>query len=344
MGNQCKGVGEERTVKSNNGLAQNIPSKKPRLQDFKKLKKLGQGAYGSVFLVEHKNEFYAMKEIAKSRIQKKSTKQHIDSERQILQCTKSKYLVELKYAFQDDRNLYMVVNYVKGGELFFHIREAGSFTLEICKFYSAQILMALLELHNQNIIYRDLKPENILLDEQGHVVLTDFGLSKHLCDDELTKSMCGTPEYLAPEIITSNNGYSFEVDYYSLGCIIYEMLNGKTPFYSTNKRQMFQDRLTRKVTWPDSIDETAISLVNGLLEIDPLKRLQGDEIKKHKFFEDINFDELRNVKPPYNFNQSSASKFFEQFNSTNKTTCYTTVQPMIQEQQFQFQEFSFPQE
>ncbi|CAD8179866.1 unnamed protein product [Paramecium octaurelia] len=338
MGNQCKGVGEERTEKSNKALVQTIPSKKPRLQDFKKLKKLGQGAYGSVFLVEHQNELYAMKEISKSRIQKKSTKQHIDSERQILQCTKSKYLVELKFAFQDDKNLYMVVNYVKGGELFFHIREAGSFTLEICKFYSAQILMALLELHNQNIIYRDLKPENILLDDQGHVVLTDFGLSKHLCNDEFTKSMCGTPEYLAPEIITSNNGYSFEVDYYSLGCIIYEMLTGKTPFFSTNKRQMFQDRLTKKVTWPDSIDESAISLVNRLLEVDPLNRLQGNEIKAHRFFENINFDELRNVKPPYNFNQSSASKFFEQFTSK------TTISPMIQDQPFQFQEFTYPQE
>ncbi|CAD8175243.1 unnamed protein product [Paramecium pentaurelia] len=341
MGNQCKGRDEHRTEKSNNSLSQSIPSKKPRLQDFKKIKKLGQGAYGSVFLVEHRNEYYAMKEIAKSRIQKQSTKQHIESERQILQSTKSKYLVELKFAFQDEKNLYMVVNYVKGGELFFHIREAGSFSLEVCKFYSAQILMAILDLHNQNIIYRDLKPENILLDEQGHVVLTDFGLSKHLLQDENTKSMCGTPEYLAPEIILSNNGYSFEVDYYSLGCIIYEMLTGKPPFYSTNKRQMFQDRLNKQIIWPDSFDEKARSLVNGLLEIDPLKRLQGNQIKQHQFFEDICFDELRNVKPPYNYNQSSSSKYFEQF--TNKSVFLLTSSTKAQDCAYQFQDFTYQQ-
>ncbi|CAD8084997.1 unnamed protein product [Paramecium sonneborni] len=323
MGNQCQGRDEEKTQKSNKALTQTMQTKKPKIsiQDFKKIKKLGQGAYGSVFLVDYKSQQYAMKEIAKSRIQRESTKNHIESERQILSQTKSQYLVELKYAFQDDKNLYLIVNYVKGGELFYHIREAGYFNLEVCKFYSAQIFMALQDLHNQNIIYRDLKPENILLDEKGHVVLTDFGLCKQLLNDELTKSMCGTPEYLAPEVITSSNGYSFEVDYYSLGCIIYEMLTGKPPFYSTNKRQMFQDRLNKQVQLPDTFDETVRSLIKGLLEIDPQQRLQGNQLKEHTFFEDINFDELRSVKPPYNFD-SQTSRYFEQF--TNKTAFIIT--------------------
>lgn len=189
------------------------------LDDFKIEKVLGKGTFGKVFLVAKKDtgQHYAMKSLRKELIERRNQRIHTTTERAILEEAQNPFIVQLRYAFQTPDKLYMVMDFMPGGELFFHLRRSGRFTEDRARFYAAEILLGLEYLHSIAVIYRDLKPENVLLDEEGHLKISDFGLSKSGVTDDSEKAFtfCGTPEYLAPEII-KGIGHNKAVDFWSL--------------------------------------------------------------------------------------------------------------------------------
>lgn len=178
--------------------------------------------------------------------------------------------MKLHYAFQTPDKLYFIVDFLNGGELFTHLKKSKKFTEERTKFYAAQIVLALECLHNNNIIYRDLKPENILLDDMGYLKITDFGLSKK--GSKQTYTFCGTPEYLAPEII-NGTGHDKPVDWWSLGGLLYEMLAGRPPFYSKNRREMFAMITDKPLVMRKEFSPEAKDLIEKLLERNIKRRL-----------------------------------------------------------------------
>jgi len=200
----------------------------------------------------------------------------------------------------------MVLDYFTGGELFHHLKNTGRFSEERARFYAAEIISALEELHKHTIVYRDLKPENVLLDEDGNIRLTDFGLSKEsVSSNVLTHTFCGTPEYLAPEVI-HGTGYNQAVDWWSLGTLLYEMLTGLPPFYNENLHVMYEKIIRAKLTFPGYLSENAKSFLSRLLERNPKERLGGgdtdaEEVKKHPFFDGIDWVKLRKkeLTPPF---------------------------------------------
>jgi len=190
----------------------------------------------------------------------------------------------------------MILDFVNGGELFFHLKREGRFPENRVKFYAAQITSALAHLHSLNIVYRDLKPENILLDFEGNVRITDFGLSKEIKRDESTNTFCGTPEYISPELL-KGLGHNYAVDWWSLGTLMYEMLVGLPPFYSENTNIMYQKILTSELQFPSFVSKEAQSMLTGLLTRDPQKRLGSGEngsdlVRKQSFFSGIDWSKL----------------------------------------------------
>jgi protein-serine/threonine kinase len=282
----------------------------PRLEDFEMLKVLGKGSYGKVVLVKRKDmaekTVYAMKMLRKEHIVKRNQVEHTQAERNVLQMVKHPFIVELMAAFQTPKKLHFVLEFCSGGELFFHLSRAGRFSEGRTKFYASEILMALQYLHTMNIIYRDLKPENLLLDCLGHAKITDFGLSKEgIMDNVSAKTLCGTPEYLAPEILRKE-GHGKAVDWYSFGALIYEMLTGLPPFYTKDREKLF-DRIKRAdITFPSYVTSNSQKLLVGLLNKTPAKRLGsgeqgGEEIKVQPFFAGVDWDDLYNLRvtPPF---------------------------------------------
>ena len=178
--------------------------------------------------------------------------------------------MKLQFAFQDQLHLYLIMEFINGGELFYHLQQAGRFSEERAKFYTAEIILALEYLHNAGIVYRDVKPENILIDSEGHVRLTDFGLSKGGLEDSngMTESFCGTTEYLAPEIIKDKQ-YGVSVDWYSLGLVLFEMVSGMNPF-KTGRETTFVDQmnmiLTADIKMPAHFSKNLSDFINQLLE------------------------------------------------------------------------------
>ncbi|GIY32966.1 hypothetical protein CDAR_435461 [Caerostris darwini] len=279
--------------------------------DFEFLKVIGKGSFGRVLLAKHKMEgnVYAVKVLQKKMILKRNEKNHVMSERNVLlKNLHHPFLVGLHYAFQTPDKLYFVLDYVNGGELFFHLQRERYFPEPRARFYAAEITSALGYLHSEGIIYRDLKPENILLDFQGHVVLTDFGLSKEgLTEKDTTTTFCGTPEYLAPEVLRKQ-AYDKSVDWWCLGAVLYEMLYGLPPFYSKDTLEMYQNILNKPLRLRTNISIPARNLLDGLLQKDKNKRLGAvhdvEDIKKHDFFKVINWIDLeaKAILPPYNPN------------------------------------------
>jgi len=205
--------------------------------------------------------------------------------------------VSLAYAYETKENLCMVLTLMNGGDLKFHIHSMGAFTEERARFYAAEILVGIQHLHMVNIVYRDLKPENILLDDAGHVRISDLGLAIHVPDRQVVKGRVGTVGYMAPEVI-KNERYSYSVDWWGLGCIIFEMIEGQAPFRSRKervKRDEVEKRiLDGKYTFSDKFSEDAKDIVNQFLELLPGNRLgvKGDKwttAKQHKFFEKIDW-------------------------------------------------------
>uniref|UniRef100_A0A8C9FJG6 SGK1 kinase n=1 Tax=Pavo cristatus TaxID=9049 RepID=A0A8C9FJG6_PAVCR len=275
-----------------------------------------ESVFFQVLLARHKAEeqFYAVKVLQKKAILKKKEEKHIMSERNVLlKNVKHPFLVGLHFSFQTADKLYFVLDYINGGELFYHLQRERCFLEPRARFYAAEIASALGYLHSLNIVYRDLKPENILLDSQGHIVLTDFGLCKENIEHNgTTSTFCGTPEYLAPEVL-HKQPYDRTVDWWCLGAVLYEMLYGLPPFYSRNTAEMYDNILNKPLQLKPNITNSARHLLEGLLQKDRTKRLGAKEdfmeIKNHIFFSPINWDDLINKKitPPFNPNVSGPS-------------------------------------
>ncbi|GAA56888.1 serum/glucocorticoid-regulated kinase 1, partial [Clonorchis sinensis] len=234
-------------------------------EDFVLVKKIGMGAFGQVYLANSRttNGVFAIKVLKKKQqIERPSGVQQVMSERNVLiKSLQHPFLCKLRYTFQSASMLFFVMDYVNGGELYSYIQRER-FTEERAKFYVAEIACALGYLHSEKIIYRDLKPENILLDGQGHIVLTDFGLCTNADGVQETGTVCGTPEYLAPESIRAGE-YSYAVDWWGLGTVFYEMLYGLPPFFDTNRRKMHEAVLMKPVKLGDNISEEAKQLLLG---------------------------------------------------------------------------------
>ncbi|XP_030606075.1 serine/threonine-protein kinase Sgk2b [Archocentrus centrarchus] len=286
----------------------NTDASQTRPSDFDYLKVIGKGSFGKVLLARHRKQgrYYAVKVLQKQMIVKRKEQRHVMIERSVLlKGLQHPFLVGLHFSFQTSNTLYFVLDYVNGGELFYHLQREGSFPEPRAAFYAAEMAAALGYLHSLNIVYRDVKPENILLDSDGHVVLTDFGLCKEgVAKGGIMHTFCGTPEYLAPEVL-QGHPYSPAVDWWGLGTVLFEMICGLPPFHSHSKLEMFQNILHAPLQLPSSVSEAAHSLLEGLLEKDVSKRLGESqdivELQEHPFFAFINWDDLlaRKIRPPF---------------------------------------------
>ena len=227
-------------------------------------------------------------------------------------------------AFQSKDKLYFVLDYCAGGELFFHLGKLGKFPEHRARFYAAEIILAISYVHSLEIVYRDLKPENVLLDAQGHIRLTDFGLSKEGISNSSSgaKSFCGTPEYIAPEIL-NRQGHGRAVDWWSLGALLYEMITGLPPFYCQDRERLFEKIRKSELHYPPSVLMPAKEVLIGLLTKDPVRRLgsgptDAEEIKAKAFFAELDFDKLTRgeIPPPWKPNISGSldtSQFDKEF-------------------------------
>mmetsp|Transcript_15218 Transcript_15218/g.49953 ORF Transcript_15218/g.49953 Transcript_15218/m.49953 type:complete len:373 (+) Transcript_15218:124-1242(+) len=256
--------------------------------DFEPGPILGTGSFGRVVLAKHrgKGTVVAIKILSKAQIIRTKQVTHIQAEKDILTMVNFPFIVNLVASMQDPEALYFVLEYVVGGEFFTHLRSAGRFSEDTTRFYAAEIMLTFEYLHNMDIIYRDLKPENLLLDKQGHLKITDFGFAKQI--EHRTYTLCGTPDYLAPEIIL-NKGHGKPVDWWALGVLIYEMLAGYPPFYDDEPWGTYQKILDGKLDFPSHFSRSSRDLVKKLLQADLTKRygnLKGGarDIKVHPYF------------------------------------------------------------
>ena len=292
--------------------------------DFELLKLLGRGSFGEVLLVRLKanKKLYAMKVLDKKMLKQRKQQIHTKTERDLMVKINCPFIVNIKSAFQDETKLYIVSEFLQGGDLFFHLHEKRYTVFPEIKarFYIMELVIALDFLHQNNMIYRDLKPENILLDSQGHVKLTDFGLSKIFeNEDDKAYTVCGTPQYLAPEILL-RKGYDKAVDWWSLGCVLYEMLYGRLPFKLKKGQKISLNIYKEEIAFDKKISEEAKDLIVNLLIFDPKSRLGsgvdgGEKIKNHNFFKGVNWKDVwdRKLEPPFvpNLKSDQDLKYFD---------------------------------
>jgi serine/threonine protein kinase len=275
------------------------------LKDLDLSTTVGTGTFGRVRLVKHRatGKFYALKILKKSEIIRLKQVDHIKSEVRILSKIFHPFVVNLLGHTQDEKRLYMLMEYVPGGEVFTHLRSQGRFSNDASKFYTAQIALAFAHCHENQVAYRDLKPENLLLSKTGNIKITDFGFAKVV--EDRTWTLCGTPEYLAPEIIQSK-GHNTSVDWWALGILIYEMLAGYPPFYDENPFGIYQKILAGRVDYPKYFDVKAKDLIRRLLTADRTKRLGclrngAEDVKAHKWFARVDWDAVYgcSIRPPF---------------------------------------------
>uniref|UniRef100_A0A8B9RCN5 non-specific serine/threonine protein kinase n=1 Tax=Astyanax mexicanus TaxID=7994 RepID=A0A8B9RCN5_ASTMX len=277
---------------------------------FELLKVLGQGSYGKVFLVRKikgsdTGQLYAMKVLKKATL-KVRDRVRSKMERDILAEVNHPFIVKLHYAFQTEGKLYLILDFLRGGDLFTRLSKEVMFTEEDVKFYLAELALALDHLHSLGIIYRDLKPENILLDEDGHIKITDFGLSKEAIDhDKRAYSFCGTIEYMAPEVV-NRRGHTQSADWWSFGVLMFEMLTGSLPFQGKDRKETMALILKAKLGMPQFLSSEVQSLLRALFKRNPSNRLGAgpdgvEEIKRHHFFATIDWNKLyrKEIKPPF---------------------------------------------
>ena len=341
-------------------------------EDFQILRLIGKGTFGQVYQVRKKDtkRIYAMKVLSKKVIVQKKEVAHTVGERNILVRTAmadSPFIVGLKFSFQTPSDLYLVTDYMSGGELFWHLQKDGKFEEKRAKFYIAELILAIQHLHENDIVYRDLKPENILLDANGHIALCDFGLSKaNLTKNDTTNTFCGTTEYLAPEVLLDETGYTKMVDFWSLGVLVFEMCCGWSPFYAEDTQQMYKNIAFGKVRFPrDILSLEGRNFVKGLLNRNPKHRLgatdDAEELKRHAFFADIDWVALSKklITPPFKpqlKSDTDVSYFDPEFTNALNTNGslneraaalakgYATSTPLSPSVQANFQGFTFVDE
>lgn len=264
--------------------------------DFEKLRVIGRGTFGKVFQVRKKDtgRIYAMKVLKKDHVVKNNAVKHTMSENHVLKNINHPFIVNLKYAFQTTSHLYMVIDYLNGGELFYHLTHDDYFPEPRAKLYAAEVVSALGYLHEHHILYRDLKPENLILDMHGHVCLVDFGLCKvGWQPNTQTHTFCGSAEYLSPELLRGK-GYGKEVDWWALGVLIYEMLSGLPPFWDEDEEYMQKKIISAPLKLHKYFSAEAKDFIRQLLNRDPEQRLGSgnngtERIKAHPWFSDIDW-------------------------------------------------------
>ncbi|KAF8191371.1 kinase-like domain-containing protein [Pholiota molesta] len=323
------------------------------IEAFDLLKVIGKGSFGKVMQVRKKDtqRIYALKTIRKAHIaQRPGEITHILAERTVLALVNNPFIVPLKFSFQTPDKLYLGMSFVNGGELFYHLQREGKFDQDRSRFYAAELLCALEHLHGFNVVYRDLKPENILLDYTGHIALCDFGLCKlNMSETEKTNTFCGTPEYIAPELLESQ-GYTKTVDWWTLGVLLYEMMTGLPPFYDENVNTMYQRILSDPLNFPPDMPSEARSVMTGLLQRDPSRRLGangGEEIKRHPFFAKyIDWNRLlaKKIQPPFKPSVESVldvANFDPDFTNEEAQDSVVTDSALSETVQDQFRGFTY---
>ncbi|ULT89707.1 hypothetical protein L5515_008097 [Caenorhabditis briggsae] len=329
------------------------------MEDFDFLKVLGKGTFGKVILCKEKREqkLYAIKILKKEVIIAREEVAHTMTENRVLQRCKHPFLTELKYSFQEQWHLCFVMEFANGGELFTHLRKCGTFPESRARFYGAEIVMAIGYLHLNNVVYRDMKLENLLLDKDGHIKIADFGLCKEeIKFGDKTSTFCGTPEYLAPEVLEDND-YGRCVDWWGVGVVMYEMMCGRLPFYSKDHNKLFELIMVGDLRFPSKLSQEAKLLLQGLLVKDPAKRTGGGsedamEICRQDFFKSVDWEAMyrKEIEPPYkpNVNSETDTSYFDneftsqpvQLTPPHKSGHLPTVDEQ-EEMQSNFTQFSF---
>ncbi|EPT04821.1 hypothetical protein FOMPIDRAFT_1021646 [Fomitopsis schrenkii] len=323
------------------------------IEQFDLLKVIGKGSFGKVMQVRKKDtqRIYALKTIRKANIaQRPGEITHILAERTVLALVNNPFIVPLKFSFQSPDKLYLVMSFVNGGELFYHLQREGKFAEHRSRFYAAELLCALEHLHGFNVVYRDLKPENILLDYTGHIALCDFGLCKlNMSESEKTNTFCGTPEYIAPELLESQ-GYTKTVDWWTLGVLLYEMMTGLPPFYDENVNVMYQRILSDPLLFPPDMSHDAKTIMTALLQRNPDKRLGAngaEDIKRHPFFsKHIDWNRLmaKKITPPFKPSVESVldtANFDSEFTGEQAQDSHVDATPLSETVQDQFRGFTY---
>ncbi|XP_035514516.1 serine/threonine-protein kinase N2-like [Morone saxatilis] len=335
---------------------QPVSALKMQLEDYKYISVLGRGHFGKVLLAEFKKtgKLYAIKALKKKDIVTRDEVDSLMSEKRIFEminASRHPFLVNLHGCFQTSDHVCFVMEYLPGGDLMIHIHN-NVFTEAQTRFYSACVVLGLEFLHLNKIIYRDLKLDNLLMDADGFVKITDFGLCKEgMGHGDRTSTFCGTPEFLAPEVLTDDN-YTRAVDWWGMGVLIYEMLVGESPFPGEDEEEVFDSIVNDDVQYPGSLPPGAVSVIQKLLKKNPLKRLgagerDANEVKGEKFFETIDWEALlaKKVKPPF------LPSIKESVDVSNFDSEFTRLQPVLSppskpfslsaEQQEAFADFDF---
>jgi len=297
--------------------------KKVTVDDFQIIRVIGRGTYGKVQLVKEiaTGKHFALKTMSKRLLAESDQVEQTLTERNVLLKTAHPFLVSAHYTFQTEAKIFMILDYVPGGELFGRLKEDSAFSETRVRLYAAEILLGLGHLHSLGFIYRDLKPENILVDSDGHLKITDFGLAKDTdAVGGTTTTFCGTPEYIAPEML-QRLPYTKSVDWWSFGILIFEMLTGLPPFYDENVNQMYRSILRDEIQFPSHVSETARDLIRKLLDRNPETRLGStandfEDIQAHPFFAPLNMKDViaKKIKPEWipNIKNAEDTSLFEQ--------------------------------
>ncbi|KAI5639656.1 protein kinase domain-containing protein [Phthorimaea operculella] len=279
--------------------------------ELERVKTLGTGAFGRVILLKHtkSGKYFAMKVLEKEKIVKTKQVEHTLYEKRILEAIRFPFTVSMDFSFKDNSYIYFIMPFIQGGEMFTHLRRMNKFDEPLAKFYASQVILALEYLHFCSLVYRDLKPENILIDKNGYLKITDFGFCKLL--QGRTWTLCGTPEYLAPELILSK-GYGFSVDWWSFGVLLFEMNAGYPPFYATDPMKTYEKIVAGKYRCPSGFNTDLRDLIRNILQVDITKRYgvmkNGVmDFKNHKWFKGIEWEAILNCRFPPPFIPKSTS-------------------------------------